>query len=134
MKAIAAASLVMLLVGCAQLGLQPRSQRRPMPAPPPPQLTQADPAYVQASLDRVKQTLKDPDAAQFSNIYATVLDPDQEEGPSVCGTVNAKNSYGGYAGDVRFLVTPESRYGVPPTVYWDDQSSSLVRMHCAVPQ
>src|SRR5690606_3980028 len=111
MKTIAAASLVMLLVGCVPLGQQPRSQHRPMPAPPPPQLTKADPAYIQASLDRVKQSLKDPDAARFSNIYATVLDPDQEEDPSVCGTVNATNSYGGYAGDVRFLVTPEYPHG-----------------------
>ena len=129
MKKIAVASLAILLAGCAQLGQQ-RSVS--VPPPPPPQLTQADPAYIQASLDRVKQSLKDPDQARFSNIYATIFDSEQKEDPNVCGTVNAKNSYGGYAGDMRFVVTPGYPEGTDPFIFWDDRSSGVVRQFCNV--
>ena len=120
MKTMTVASLAFLLIGCAP---PVKKTQRPRPQLPPPQLTQADPAYITASLDRVKQLLKDPNAAEFSNIYAPVFYPDQKEDPSVCGTVNAKNSYGGYAGNMRFVVTPQYPNGVGPFVFWEDQNS-----------
>lgn len=49
----------------------------------------------------VKETLKDPFSAKVAIEYAMM----QSGGASVCGTVNAKNSYGAYVGDQAFLVT-----------------------------
>lgn len=63
----------------------------------------ADEAFIEASKDKVREMLKDPESAQFSNIYVT-----QNGGsPSVCGFVNAKNSYGGYVGKIRFVASPD---------------------------
>jgi hypothetical protein len=44
----------------------------------------------------VRSTLKDPDSAQFSDIW-------RKDGTS-CGTVNAKNAMGGYVGATPFLL------------------------------
>lgn len=41
----------------------------------------------------VKSVLKDPESAQFQNI------------DGVCGEVNAKNSYGGYTGFKKFVIS-----------------------------
>ncbi|TGP65469.1 hypothetical protein EN868_03205 [Mesorhizobium sp. M2D.F.Ca.ET.225.01.1.1] len=48
----------------------------------------------------VRESLKDPDSARFGNMVAA-----QEDANSswVCGTVNAKNSFGGYTGDKPFM-------------------------------
>ena len=48
-----------------------------------------------AAENAVKSKLKDPDSAKFENItvYKNVA----------CGTVNAKNSFGGYSGKTRFI-------------------------------
>ena len=43
----------------------------------------------------VKDLLKDPESAQFRNIKVVI---NTEGRKSVCGQVNAKNSYGGYTG------------------------------------
>ena len=60
-------------------------------------------AYRPASFefkDLVKSRLKDPDSAKFSNeeVYQW-----QSGSYAMCGYVNAKNSFGGYAGNVRFV-------------------------------
>lgn len=49
---------------------------------------------------KVKQTLKDPESAQFkSEVIA--------KSPALfCGEVNAKNSMGGYVGFTRYIVMP----------------------------
>ena len=61
----------------------------------------------QAKVDEVKEAvrdrLKDPNSAQFSNVKVV-------EG-LVCGEVNAKNSFGGYAGRQRF-------WGGKPQRFW----------------
>ncbi|WP_141833363.1 hypothetical protein [Delftia sp. HK171] len=53
------------------------------------------------------QQLKDPDSAKFGDT-SVVTSPDKspqyKELRYVCGTVNAKNSLGGYAGASRFVV------------------------------
>lgn len=49
----------------------------------------------------VRQSLKDPESARFSNITAGR----SADGFTVCGQVNAKNSYGGYTGPARFYGT-----------------------------
>ena len=51
----------------------------------------ANSSQVEAAHAAVKRLLKDPASARFHN---QVLRPG-----AVCGSVNAKNAYGGYAGD-----------------------------------
>ena len=53
---------------------------------------------IEAGKLAVTSSLKDPDSAKFRN---TRLVP-HLQGAVVCGEVNAKNSYGGYAGFSRF--------------------------------
>lgn len=47
----------------------------------------------------MREQLKDPDSAKFSSVKAVV---DDDQALYVCGLVNAKNSYGGYTGNVAF--------------------------------
>lgn len=52
-------------------------------------------AYEQVALEHVRESLKDPQSAQFSSVYAAWS-------TEVCGNVNARNSFGGYTGDQAF--------------------------------
>lgn len=61
---------------------------------------------VEIVKEGVKKTLKDPSSAMFGSIYA-VKNVENGKGNSdqiiyVCGTVNAKNSFGGYTGQTPF--------------------------------
>lgn len=49
-------------------------------------------------------SLKDPDSSRLVGLYGT-REPHEQEASAVCGLVNAKNSYGGYAGERHFAVT-----------------------------
>jgi hypothetical protein len=51
-------------------------------------------------LPKVSEHFKDPDSVKITNVK---LDSKQE---SICGMVNAKNSYGGYSGAVPFNAQP----------------------------
>lgn len=48
------------------------------------------------AMEAVRSKLRDPDTAKFEGVVAT---PN-----GVCGRVNAKNGYGGYAGAIPFSV------------------------------
>ncbi|WP_243077748.1 hypothetical protein [Pantoea sp. MQR6] len=50
--------------------------------------------------DTVRETLKDPDSAKFESFFRESSDGEGY----VCGTINAKNSYGGYTGRSNFYV------------------------------
>jgi len=52
-------------------------------------------------IDLVKVRLKDPESAQFKNLTASSGD----NGKSLCGLVNSKNSLGGYVGYSEFVAT-----------------------------
>lgn len=54
----------------------------------------------------ISRDLKDPDAAKFRNIgiYKSTTG---KGGVSVCGEINAKNSYGAYLGFRKFLVSDD---------------------------
>jgi hypothetical protein len=55
--------------------------------------------------EQARERLKDPAAGQFSNER---LHPVADStGMALCGTVNAKNSYGGYIGKAGFVSTTE---------------------------
>lgn len=60
-------------------------------------LSAAESRYVQAG---VKRTLKDPESSRFQNLIAS---RDSKGVITVCGFVNARNSYGGYTGMQPFV-------------------------------
>lgn len=55
---------------------------------------------IVAAKRAVKSTLKDPDSAEFKDVYVNYT---EEYGVVACGRVNAKNSLGGYTGDKAFV-------------------------------
>ncbi len=57
----------------------------------------ADQALIDQAKGAVKLKMKDPESAQFRNVHIKA-----GEEAAVQGEVNAKNSYGGYAGFERF--------------------------------
>ncbi|MGX9144960.1 hypothetical protein [Mesorhizobium sp. 128a] len=61
------------------------------------QLSAEEVAVIQKG---VRDSLKDPDSARFGNMLAAQEDADSSW---VCGTVNARNSFGGYTGGTPFM-------------------------------
>jgi hypothetical protein len=59
---------------------------------------------MEAAKKVVADTLKDPESARFSDLYAIAGENAKPGEYAVCGRVNAKNSYGGYVGYRPFLV------------------------------
>jgi membrane-associated protease RseP (regulator of RpoE activity) len=53
---------------------------------------------LQVVMKGVRERLKDPDSAKFGEIRAS-----KQRETTVCGYVNAKNSFGGYVGKSRFI-------------------------------
>jgi hypothetical protein len=94
------ALVCLVIVGCAD---SPSPETlRPQKEPPgtPIVLTAAQVKIIQAG---VRRDLKDPDSAKFGN---QVLAAKRINGDiTACGTVNAKNSYGGYVGESPFIAT-----------------------------
>lgn len=84
LTAIAAA---ITIAGCASQGVKVTELT---------DLTAAQRAVIE---DAIRLHLKDPELARFSNFKAGSA----PEGTTVCGTVNAKNSYGGYTGGATFF-------------------------------
>lgn len=63
-----------------------------------------DDRMVSASLDYIRQNMKDPDSTNFRNVFIREF----AGGRVVCGEVNAKNSYGAYVGFRKFVANPEN--------------------------
>lgn len=59
---------------------------------------------IDASIERVKYHMKDPDSAKFRNVR--IQRHGMTEYKIVCGAVNSKNSYGGYVGFAKFIASP----------------------------
>ena len=122
MKTLVAASLAIALAGCS---LMPAKKTKRYEGPPLTyRVVKVEQAYIDAKLELIKRQIKNPETAQFSNVYATRFGPDQEE-PNVCGMVNAQNSYGNYTGGVPFLIS----YG---HVFWWDRSQQRITEQCAL--
>lgn len=62
-------------------------------------LALANESIIADAQEAIKSQLKDPYSAVFEDIY---LGKAENGAPVVCGTVNAKNSYGGYTGKKKF--------------------------------
>lgn len=67
--------------------------------------TKAEIGYVQKGM---VERLKDPESARYTNVQIVTGD---DGVLTVCGSVNSKNSYGGYAGASRFMgiLSPENK-------------------------
>lgn len=60
---------------------------------------------IVAAQRAVRASLKDPDSAQFKDVYANYTEEFQVV---ACGRVNSKNSLGGYTGFKRFVSNGKS--------------------------
>lgn len=67
---------------------------------------QAQFEYPHASLDQIRNRLKDPASAQFRNVHKASFRHYED---SLCGEVNARNGFGGYVGFVRFIAYSDSK-------------------------
>lgn len=70
--------------------------------------------------DKVAATLKDPSSAQFRNINLV------ERTTTLCGEVNAKNSFGGYVGFRPFVASEQAAFVQPAECTDDRQRGSSV--------
>lgn len=58
-----------------------------------------DKDFIEEQQQLIKKRLKDPDSAQFTDVFVS-----RSSGrPVACGYVNAKNGFGGYVGRTRFM-------------------------------
>jgi len=74
--------------------------------------------------DAVKEQLRDPSSAEFENVRAF----GSPSMTTVCGTVNARNGFGGYAGRQGYLGTVNNGV-VSVTVFPQSQAVDLCTMH-----
>lgn len=56
-------------------------------------------AWMEADKSSIEEILKDADSAKFSGVFISFY----SDSPVTCGQVNAKNSFGGYAGFKDFV-------------------------------
>ena len=88
----------------------PSAQAAKAPPPPESPLSAAEKKAQQekwfgaetivAAQRAVRASLKDPDSAQFKDVYANYTEEFQVV---ACGRVNSKNEFGGYTGSRRFV-------------------------------
>lgn len=79
-------------------------------------------AFVKQAKAQIQGQLKDPGSAQFRGLYvARQAGTDQL---MLCGQINAKNSYGGYAGFTDFI-------SGGPMKYMGDQVDALMGEYCS---
>lgn len=83
---------IFLLLSVAMLSAQAAPKTKVAPKP------KVDP--IEVAHERIKELLKDPDSAKFRSEFVSKTG-------AVCGFVNSKNSYGGYGGFTRYVVTSE---------------------------
>lgn len=76
--------------------------------------------FVNSSKQLIAQNLKDPDSAKFTNLVLVQND----QAKLLCGSVNAKNSYGGYVGAKKFYVKWSNSQADTPTVYTEGDTAA----------
>lgn len=95
-------------------------------------LVETDPAQVELAKEKIRQLLKDPESAIFSDITMTRT---QEVGGSVgvCGKVNARNSFGGYVGNRLFAVVGDFvRIWSDDSAWGTYERNLLIRQQCEI--
>jgi hypothetical protein len=77
-----------------------------------------DSKEIAKAKEMVRERLKDPDSAVFEDMF---------EGPHtkgvVCGSYNAKNSYGGYGGKTKFIMSTLWEANGPEIETYDSRGS-----------
>lgn len=68
-------------------------------------------ALVQEVIVKIRRELNDPDSAIFESV---TISPLTRSGVAVCGSVNAKNRMGGYAGFRDFFYTRQDGLAIEP--------------------
>lgn len=85
----------------------------------------SDKEMIEFGENEVKSTLKDPTSAIFESFYVK----SGEGNGYVCGTVNAKNSYGGYVGRKNYYIYIEIKNGTvsdkSPVFVVNDEDSKV---------
>lgn len=128
-----ATALAVLVSGCAQ---RQTYSYTPPPAQPAPQLEALAPTTLskkQAEAVRagVRDKLKDPESARFGSMVAG---KDSKGFITVCGWVNAKNSFGGYTGDQPYMgllaTGPKGAFFAPIAVSGTDIEQRSTMMVC----
>lgn len=97
LAAVAAA----IIVGGSNIGSPPTSRNATATSVAQPTMSPEaqDFAYVRQTQRTLSSRLKDPDSAQFGEDYVSR----RSGAPVVCGSVNARNSFGGYTGTTRYV-------------------------------
>lgn len=76
--------------------------------------------WIEKGKDAVRAALKDPDSAQFRNVY---FKRGKDGIPVACGEVNSKNSLGGYGGYQKFVSA-----GKPELTYLEERVSDFANV------
>jgi hypothetical protein len=79
-------------------------------------------------LDQVRAQFKDPGSVQFKDAKVFSWSDTVSKGSAVCGQINAKNSYGAYAGFSYFIA---SGYKLDVKVAEDASMAARMRDCCA---
>ncbi|PWE48482.1 hypothetical protein DEM26_18210 [Thioclava sp. NG1] len=87
-----------------------------------------DPELLKDVKAEVSKELKDPDSAKFRNIFSVK----SGEETIICGEVNARNSYGGYAGYSYFYGMSSGVLGYLQIALDDAGKAELARMKCSL--
>lgn len=75
------------------------------------QTLDSDLAAIESAKRAIATGLRDPDSAQFRNVFVQRNLVDAVEQVNVCGEVNAKNAYGGYVGFKPFYFSMNTMWG-----------------------
>ncbi len=67
--------------------------------------------------EAIRKTLKDPDSAIFQNVFFNMAIMQGRKIPTSCGSVNAKNGYGGRDGFYRYVYLGPGKLAMEHMVY-----------------
>ena len=58
---------------------------------------------IYVAKNTIKEMLKDPDSAEFKDVFVKAKNHNGKTLHTICGSVNSKNSFGGYTGYQKFV-------------------------------
>lgn len=83
-----------------------------------------DASFVARAKETLAKELKDPGSVQYRGLFIASRDTPKGAELSLCGEMNAKNSYGGYGGFRPFIATEAG------WAYFGDQIDALQAEYC----
>lgn len=125
--------MLLVLVGaCAKQAtyqLDPEAIKRAVKEAEPPTPVALTAKQIEWVKEGVRKELKDPDSAKFDGIAGAKAAGEKDI--TVCGFVNARNSYGGYTGKKPFLGLLGSKGYVVIGIGGDQASTGAAYITCA---